>query len=345
MIDLGQRRRLGRSAVSVSKLGFGGNALSNLYAAVDETQALEAVAASYAGGVRYFDTAPLYGYGLGELRLGRALRRYPRDSYALSTKVGRLLRPHGNVPPPKLTPREGGIFVDEPPFTPVFDYSAAGIRRSIDDSLQRLGTNRLDLALVHDIDRWTHGAAYEERLAEVVREALPALQRAKDDGLIAAIGVGVNEIAACRRLVDVDGIDCFMLAGRYTLLERDGCDELFTRCGERDIAVLAAAPFNSGILATGVTPDARYNYVPASPEIRSRVAALERLCAKYGVTLAAAALQFPLRHPVVAAVVAGCRSRSESDRSLALLAEPIPAGFWTELRTADPGPRMAEAVR
>ncbi len=343
MNDLGQRRRLGRSSVTVTPLGFGGNALSNLYAAVDEAQAVNAAVAAYNGGVRYFDTAPLYGYGLGEHRMGRALRGFARDSFALSTKVGRLLRPHGLVPPARLTPRQGGIFVDELPFTPVFDYSAAGVRRSIEDSLQRLGTNRLDVVFVHDIDRWTHGATYEERLAQVRAAALPELQRAKDAGLIGAIGAGVNEIEACVRLADAPEIDCFMLAGRYTLLERTGSAPLFARCRERGIAVIAAAPFNSGILATGVTPQARYNYLPPPPEIVARVAQLETLCARYAVALPAAALQFPLRHQAVAAVVAGCRSRAESEQIVAFLAEPIPEPFWAAVDALDGA--SAEVVR
>jgi D-threo-aldose 1-dehydrogenase len=345
VIDFAQRRRLGRSAVSVSPLGFGGNALSNLYAAVDEAQAFDAVTVSYAAGVRYFDTAPLYGHGLGEHRMGQALRGLPRDSYVLSSKVGRLLQPHGRVAPPKLTPRQGGIFVDELPFSVVFDYSAAGVRRSIEDSLQRLGTNRLDIALVHDIDRWTHGAAYEERLAEVIGAALPELQRAKEQGLIAAIGAGVNDVEACLRLADQPAIDCFMLAGRYTLLERTGSDELLACCVERNIAIIAAAPFNSGILATGATPDAHYNYLPAPPEILEQVRALERLCVKHGVMLPAAALQFPLRHPAVAGLVAGCRSGAEARASLALLAQPIPAQFWSDLHMLDAGSPALEAAR
>jgi len=345
VIDLAQRRRLGRSPVAVSPLGFGGNALSNLYAAVDEAQALDAVRVSYAAGVRYFDTAPLYGHGLGEHRMGEALRGLPRDSYVLSSKVGRLLRPHGPVAPAKLTPRQGGIFVDELPFSVVFDYSADGVRRSIEDSLQRLGTNRLDVALIHDVDRWTHGPAYEERLAQVVDATLPALQRAKDEGLIRAIGAGVNDVEACLRLADQPAIDCFMLAGRYTLLERMGCADLFARCAERRIAIIVAAPFNSGILATGSVPDARYNYLPAPPDIIERVRVLEDLCAKHGVTLAAAALQFPLRHPAVAGLVAGCRNGAEARASLALLAEPIPAAFWADLPSLDAGAGVLETSR
>jgi D-threo-aldose 1-dehydrogenase len=329
MIDLAHARRLGRSDVAITPLGFGGNALSNLYAAVDETDAIAAVRAAYAAGIRYFDTAPLYGHGLGEHRMGQALRAFPRDSYVLSTKVGRVLQPHGRDAPPKLTPREGGIFVDELPFSVVFDYSAAGVRRSIEDSLQRLGTNRLDVALVHDIDRWTHGDRYEERLAQVVREALPQLQLAKSAGVVRAIGIGVNEVEACLRLADQAAIVCFMLAGRHTLLERSGCDELFACCARRGISVIAAAPFNSGILATGATPDARYNYFPAPPDIVNRVRALERLCAEYDVALAAAAMHFPLREPAIAGVVVGCRSEAEAREAAALFSQPIPLEFWT----------------
>ncbi len=211
-----------------------------------------------------------------------------------------MLQPHGRDAPPKLTPREGGIFVDELPFSVVFDYSAAGVRRSIEDSLQRLGTNRLDVALVHDIDRWTHGDRYEERLAQVVREALPQLQLAKSAGVVRAIGIGVNEVEACLRLADQAAIDCFMLAGRHTLLERSGCDELFACCARRGISVIAAAPFNSGILATGATPDARYNYLPAPPDIVNR-----------------------------AGVVVGCRSEAEAREAAALFSQPIPLEFWT----------------
>jgi D-threo-aldose 1-dehydrogenase len=332
-----KRCRVGRSAVSIGPLGFGGNALSNLYAAVDEAEALAAVRAAYAGGVRFFDTAPLYGHGLGEHRLGSALRVFPRDSFVLSTKVGRLLRPHGRNPPSKPSPRQGGIFVDELPFEPIFDYSAAAIRRSVEDSLTRLGTNRIDIAFIHDIDRWTHGEAYEQRFAEVITSALPALRQAKEEGLIAAIGAGVNDIEACLRLAEHADIDCCMLAGRWTLLEREGTSELFARCIERGVTILAAAPFNSGILATGAVAGARYNYLPAPPEIVAQVAALERVCAKYGVELPAAALQFPLRHSAVACVVAGWRSPAEAGRSLALFAAPIPAAFWAEIATLDAG--------
>ena len=187
--------------------------------------------------------------------------------------------------------------------------------------------------------------ADEVHISRVTGAALPALQRAKDEGLIAAIGAGVNDVEACLRLADHPAIDCFMLAGRYTLLERAGCAELFARCSEREIGIVAAAPFNSGILASGATADARYNYLPATLEIRERVAQLERVCAAYGVPLAAAALQFPLQTPAVTCVVAGCRSRAEARASLALLAEPIPAAFWAAVRTADTSARPAGAAR
>lgn len=320
--------------MTVGPLCFGGNALANLYTVVAETQALDAVVASYERGLRTFDTAPLYGYGLGEHRMGAALRRFPRDSFVLSTKVGRLLQPHGPIAPAKLSVEQGGIFSDELPFTPVFDYRFDGVMRSVADSLQRLGTNRLDVALVHDIDRHTHGAAYDERFADVVNGALPALRRLKDEGVIGAIGAGVNDIDACERLLDSGPLDCVMLAGRHTLLERTGADGLFARCVDRGVAVLAAAPFNSGILATGAVAGARYNYVPAPAAILADVAELEQICRTYDVTLAAAALQFPLRHPAVAGVVAGFRSRAEAERGSALMQQPIPAAFWSAVAAA-----------
>ena len=246
--------------------------------------------------------------------------------------------------PPKLSVSEGGIFVDELPFTPIFDYSYDGVLRSVADSLQRLGTNRIDIALIHDIDRWTHGDAYDERFAEVVNGALPALARLKADGVIGAIGAGVNEIAACEGLATLPQIDCFMLAGRYTLLERDGVAALFAQCIQREIAILAAAPFNSGILATGNIASARYNYLPAPPEIRAEVDALERLGAQYGVALAAAALQFPLQHPAVVSVVAGYRSRREAEQGAAAFADTIPAAYWHALDVAPARPQRSSVV-
>jgi D-threo-aldose 1-dehydrogenase len=332
MVDLAARCPLGDSDVEVAPLGFGGNVLGNLYGALDEAAALDTVVAAHEAGVRYFDTAPLYGHGLSEHRIGQVLRRYERASFVLSSKVGRLLKPHGKVPPPRLPPSQGGIFADELPFQPQFDYGYAGTIRSVEDSPQRLGMNRIDVALIHDADEWTHRERYDERVEEVRRGALPALRHLKDEGVIRAFGAGVNQAEACERLMDVGGFDCFLLAGRYTLLEQGALDGFLPRCTREKVSIILGAPFNSGILATGAIADARYNYLPAPDDVKQRVAAIERSCQRHGVTLAAAALQFPLAHPAVVTVIPGARSRAEAERNAALMSEPIPAAFWSDLQ-------------
>lgn len=335
MVDLSHRRPLGRTDITVAALGFGGNVLGNLYGALDEAAAVDTVAAAYETGVRFFDTAPLYGHGLSEHRLGASLRRYPRDSFILSTKVGRLLKPHGKVPPPKLDPSQGGIFTDELPFQPVFDYSYDGTMRSVEDSLQRLGMNRVDVVLIHDADEWTHQALYRQRLNEVKTGALRALEKLKGEGTIGAFGAGVNQAEACEDLMDLGRFDCFLLAGRYTLLEQDALDRFLPRCVKEGVSIILGAPFNSGILATGVIPEARYNYLPAPEPIKQRVAAIEQACRKHGVTLAAAALQFPLAHAAVCNIIPGARSRQEAERNAVLMQEKIPTDFWRDLQKAD----------
>lgn len=340
-MDLDERRRFGRCDFTVGPLGFGGNALGNLYDAVAEEAAFEAVAAAYELGVRFFDTAPLYGHGVSEHRIGRALRRYPRESFILSTKVGRLLKPHGKVAPARLPPSQGGIFVDELPFQPVFDYTCAGVVRSVEDSLQRLGTNRIDLALIHDADEWTHGANLDATLKEVREGALPALEKLKAEGTVRAIGAGVNQWEACERLLEIGEFDCFLLAGRYSLLEQGALESFLPSCERSNIPIVLGAPFNSGILATGATEDARYNYLAAPAEVKARVASIERVCAAHGVALAAAALQFPLGHPAVAIVIPGSRSRQEAIRNAELMAAPIPDGLWADLKAENLIPAAA----
>ena len=309
--------------------------LGNLYATVEEDAALDTVAAAFESGIRLFDTAPLYGHGLSEHRMGNALRRYPRDAFVLSSKVGRLLKPHGKVPPPKLDPSQGGIFTGELPFQPVFDYTYEGTIRSVEDSLQRLGMNRIDMVLIHDADMWTHGDQYEARLEDVRTGALPALRKLKEDGVIRAYGAGVNQAEACERLMDIGRFDAFLLAGRYTLLEQGGLDCFLPRCVAENVSIILGAPFNSGILATGAIPDARYNYLPAPEPVLQRVAAIEQVCRNYGVSLPAAALQFPLFHPAVTTVIPGSKSREEAERNVALMTEAIPAEFWRDLRSAE----------
>jgi len=326
------RRRIGRTSLEVSVLGFGGNALGNLYTIVDEAEARDTVLAAHETGVTYYDTAPMYGHGLSERRMGDALRALPRDEVVLSTKVGRLLRPYGKVPPPKPAVSEGGIFTGELPFLPVFDFSYDATMRSFEDSLQRLGMNRIDILLIHDCDEWSQGPRYEAALRTVESGALRALLRLKDEGVIAAFGAGVNQAEACERLMDIGPFDCFMLAGRYTLLEQGALDSFLPRCVAEGVSVISAAPFNSGILVTGATPDARYNYLPVLDDVKQRVARIEEVGRAHGVPLAAAALQFVVAHPAVVTVIPGGRSRAEAEQNARWAVAPIPAAYWTDLK-------------
>jgi D-threo-aldose 1-dehydrogenase len=333
------RRALGRAALEVSELGFGAAPLGGLYTEVSEEDAEAAIGAALAGGVTYFDTAPLYGHGLSEHRLGRVLRRIPRDRFVLSTKVGRLLRPT------TAAPRLDGLFAAPLPFDYVYDYSRDGARRSVEDSLQRLGLARVDVALIHDVvPRW-HGAEYERRFRESMEGAYPALADLRRDGVVQAIGVGVKDWDVCLRYLWAGDFDCVMLAGQYTLLCQDAFPELLSHCARAEVSVLVAAPFNSGILATGAGPGARYFYQPAPPEILARAGRLEAVCRRHGVPLTAAALQFPLAHPAVATVVAGARSRAEVEANVRLLRLPIPPGFWQELKDEGLLPAAAPVPR
>src|SRR5207244_3255604 len=264
---------------------FGGAPLGNLFTPVLEAAARRAVTAAVEAGVGYFDTAPLAGHGLSESRLGEGLRATPREAFVLSTKVGRRLEP--------CDPRtvDGGAYVDLPPFRPVFDYSYDGVLRSVATSLARLGLERIDILFSHDIDVFTHGAALQpERYREALAGAYPALDRLRREGTVRAIGVGVNEWQVCLRCAEDADFDCFLLAGRYSLLDQRALDTFLPLCARRGIGVIIGGPFNSGILATGAVPGATYDYRPAPAEIRARTRALERICRAHGTPLGAAAL-------------------------------------------------------
>ena len=304
------RRHLGRTAVELTVLGFGGSQVGNLHRPVSEDDAARAVATAWDLGIRYFDTAPLYDRGLGEQRMGAALRRHPRDGYVLSTKVGRLVGPHGIA----------------------YDYSRDGVLRSIEDSLRRLELARIDVAFIHDIDPYNHEADQPRRFREAMEGAYPALERLRRNGALGAIGVGVNSWRVCQAAAGAADFDCFLLAGRYTLLEQEALASFLPLCARRGIGVILGAPFNSGILARGATPGARHNYADPSVDVAERVRRLEAVCARHGVSLAAAALQFPLGHPAVAAVLPGPRSAAHVEASVRWLGEPIPDDLWQELK-------------
>ena len=323
------RRLLGRTGIEVTTLGFGGAPLGDLYALLDDAVAIATVEAAHDAGIGLFDTAPLYGRGLSEHRIGTALRRRPRASFVLSTKVGRLY-----APAPHGVERAEG-YVGGFPFEGRFDYSYDGAMRSLEHSLLRLGTASIDLALVHAVDAWTHGEQeVEARIGEAQRGACRAHADLRDQGVIRAFGIGVNDAAVCARFVRETDIDCVLLAGRYSLLEQPAQDEFLPLAAERGIGVLLGGVFNSGILATGAVAGARYNYRPATAEVIARVAAIERTCTAHGVGLAHAALAFALAHPAVTSLVLGAVSPLEVARNLAAFAAPVPGGLWRDLVAA-----------
>jgi D-threo-aldose 1-dehydrogenase len=292
--------------LELGRLGLGTAPLAGLYEEVDEETAHAVVELAWELGIRIFDTAPLYGSGLAEQRIGTALHEHSRDEYVLSTKVGRLLRPGSSGWP------------GAPPLEAYFDFSYDAALRSLEASLERLGLDRVDIALIHDPD--DH---YEEALAGAYR----ALARLRDEGVVRAIGVGMNQTELLCRFARKADPDCFLVAGRYTLLDRGAADELLPLCMERGIAVIAAGVFNSGVLAGGNT----YNYLAASPDVLERVEHLRTTCANWGVSLAAAAVQFPLRHPAVASVLVGCRTPEEVAEDVHRFGEELPQGLWEEL--------------
>lgn len=317
------------NGLALPRLGFGTAPLGNLYRAVDDETAAATIAAALAAGLRYADTAPYYGFGLAEARLGRATAE--TGDVVISTKVGRLLEPLASV-----TQRERHGFVDGLPFAPVYDYSRNGVLRSYEDSLKRLGRDRIDILYVHDIGRTVHGSAHEARMRELFDGGgFAALEELRDQGAVSAIGVGVNETSVCLELMDQAQLDIIMLAGRYTLLEQSPIDDLFPRCAATGTALVLSAPYSSGILALGAdAPAAHYNYDSVPAAIRNRTRAIERICADHGVDLPAAALQFVLAHPQAASVVLGVASPAEVQAATAYLATPIPDGLWDDLKLA-----------
>jgi D-threo-aldose 1-dehydrogenase len=319
-------RDLGKNGLKVTQLGFGGAPLGDFYARLPEAQAIATVETAYASDLRFFDTSPLYGNGLSEHRFGHVLRQKPRD-FVVSTKVGRWLKPR---PEAEI---DRGWFKGGLNFEAVVDYSYDGTMRSFEGSLQRLGLNAVDVLLIHDVDVWTHGPeGYETHFRTAMAGAYRALDNLRAAGTIRAIGIGVNEIEPCLRFAREGDFDCFLLAGRYTLLEHAALDELLPVCTRKNIGIMLGGPYNSGILATGAIPGAKYNYFPAPPGIMQRVARIEAVCKRHGVPIAAAALQFPLGHPSVASMIPGAVKPDEVERNKLLMATPIPAGLWAELK-------------
>jgi D-threo-aldose 1-dehydrogenase len=309
------------------RLGLGGAPLGNLFKAVSDDEARQLVEAAWHSGCRSFDTAPHYGHGLSERRLGDALRGHARDEFVLSSKVGRLLAPDA------AAPRARHGYVDILPFRQSWDFSAAGTRRSVEDSLQRLGLSRLDVAYAHDPDAATHGANAPKVLRQVLDETLPALRQLKQEGLVSAIGLGTNDVDVVLRVLAEADLDVLMLAGRYSLLDHGALPELLPQCAARGVRVALGGVFNSGILATGTRDGtATFDYAPAASEWLERTARIEAVCEAFAVPLRAAALQFPLAHPAVDIVMLGARKVSEWEDAQAMLRHPVPPEFWAALR-------------
>jgi D-threo-aldose 1-dehydrogenase len=317
--------------LAFTAMGFGTAPLGNLYRSITDAEARSTLDAAWEIGCRYFDTAPLYGLGLAETRLNSFLREHRSESPLLSTKVGRLLeRCEGEA-------RTGiGKFFDVPARRERYDYSYDGVMASIEFSFERLGVDAIDILYCHDIDVFTHGSreAADRRVAEFMSGGYRALDRLRSERVVKAIGAGVNEWQVCETLAKAGDFDLFLLAGRYTLLEQESLESLLPLCVEKGIGIVLGGPFNSGILATGPTPGAFYNYNPAPPEILERVSRIEAVCRAHGVPLAAAALNFPLAHPSVVSVIPGGKSPLELRQNLDALRHPIPSSLWGDLKRA-----------
>jgi D-threo-aldose 1-dehydrogenase len=321
--------RLGNGGLTFTELGFGAAPLGNLYRAISDSAAEEILDAAWAGGVRYYDTAPLYGFGLSETRMNRFLRGKPRDSYVLSTKIGRLLK--------AATPetRDGiGKWFDIPSRREVYDYGYDAVLRSLEFSLERLGVDRVDILYAHDLDVFNHKSqdALDARLREFLDGGYRALCELREQGVIRAFGAGINEWQPCQWLAERGDFDLFLLAGRYTLLEQEALDSFLPLCEAKGIGIVVGGPYNSGILATGPRPGAFYNYDPAPPDILDRVARIEALCDRHGIRMLDAAFRFPLHHPAVVSVIPGGQGITEMEANLAAAQADIPTALWADLK-------------
>ena len=329
-----QKRGIGRRDLKVTGLGLGTAPLGGLYRDLTDEEAQGTIDAAWDAGIRYFDTAPHYGHTKAEHRLGHALRKYPRGEYVLSTKAGRRFVP-------RTHPYDGSEGWQNPlPFEAIYDYTHDGILRSFEDSQHRLGMVDIDILLVHDIGRDTHGernAHYWKQLTE--GGGFKALDELRSAGAIKAVGLGVNEGAGILEAMAEFDIDCALLAGRYTLLEQDTLNDLLPACEARQVSILLGGAFNSGILARGVQGDLKYNYGDAPQDVIDRVTRLEAICRVHGAPLAAAALQFPYAHPAVATVLTGARSPGELRENVASFERELPAALWKALREGLLDPR------
>ena len=317
---------LGNSDVQVTEMGFGGASLGAVGNRVSDEQVLQILQAAYDAGIRYFDTAPLYGHGLSERRLGSFLQTLQRETFALSSKVGRLLVPTGEGE------RNEQMF-DEEPFSIRYDYSYNAARQSIEASLERLGLDRIDVVLCHDIDIWTHGDGQTEILKTAREGILPALSDLRSEGVIRAFGLGVNEWQICNEIMDEFDVDCFLLAGRFTLLEQAPLDVFLPRCVEKNVSIIVGGPYNSRLLANAERRRATYDYKPVDDARWEKAQKIRAVCESHNIDLRAAALQYPLMHPAIAAVIPGVWKMQELTTNIEMLATEIPPSLWSDLES------------
>lgn len=321
------KRRFGKHGLEVTAMGFGAAPIGNFLRPIDDETADAMVRRAHAAGLTYFDTAPLYGHGLSELRLGHALRWVPRDSFVLSTKVGRLLTPA------RRETIDFAPWVNAGAFKLRFDYSYDGAMRSIEDSLQRMGLEHVEIVFIHDCDQFTHGPERQPEMFEAAMAgAARALLKLREEGVVRSVGLGVNEWEVCLAGLERHDFDGFLLAGRYTLLEQEALDRFLPLCVERGASIALGGGYNSGILATGAVAGAKYNYAPAPAWAMEKTARIQAVCDRHKVPLAAAALQFVLAHPAVPTIIPGTRTVAQLEQNLALIEHPIPADLWAELK-------------
>ena len=335
-------RTIGGTGLAVTEFSFGTAALGGLYRACPRDMAMETLGVAWDEAIRYFDTAPWYGFGLAERRTGDFLRDKPAKDYVLSTKVGRVMVPVADDKVPSYG------YVDPLPFDVVYDYSYDGMMRSVELSYARLGLNRIDILYVHDIGVYTHGAERNAvHFRALMDSGMRALEELKSSGTIRAYGLGFNEVPVCLDVLRRTAIDCILLAGRYTLLDRSAVAELLPLCAERNTSLVVGGAFNSGILATGPVDGAHFDYAPATEEVRRKVAAMEEISKDMGLPLAGAALNFPLSHPAVASVLVGTAKPASLKRNMELTRLDVPPETYAAFdpHTLVAPPLGTEAVR
>ena len=319
-MDPFELRRISDTNISVTCFGFGGASMGNMYTVAHDDAAVRAIRSAHKAKVRYFDTAPMYGFGKSERLYGSVLKDQPRDSFVLSSKVGRL------VVTGKPTPEsEDTCFVEIDNAYSIFDYSRDGVLRSLEESRKRLGIDKIDIVYIHDPD-------VNDSFKQALEEAFPALADLKSQGVIGAIGAGMNQAEMLCEFAKNADFDCFLLAGRYTLLDQIALQELLPLCQQKNISIVIGGAYNSGILATGAVEGAHYNYAPAPPEIMEKTRNIETVCARFNIPMKAAALQFPFGHPTVVSNIPGVKTKERFEENLSLFTYPIPADFWAALK-------------